>query len=266
MRNIKFFIFVLILFCAFKVSADSDRIENPSNNHYYQYFDTKMLWHDAKNYCNQIGGYLATVSSKEENTFLYNKFNNEEYCWIGGSDENKEGTWEWVTGEVWEYSNWETREPSNHGETEDYLELFRYSSGLWNNDFKDVENTFICEWDNADIICDYTDSDSDGVINQFDNCPDTPVNSAIYSNGCRAIDLYKNITELSDSFIELSTTYSDLVHEYNELTSTINNMYTKDQMDKMVLSILEWGDINKDDKISLQEIIHKLMIISGVIK
>jgi hypothetical protein len=32
--------------------------------------------------------------------------------------------------------------------------------------------------------CDCTDSDSDGVPDSWDTCPDTPINSAVDSNGC----------------------------------------------------------------------------------
>ena len=40
-----------ILFMVFlyaSVYADSDKIQNPSNGHWYQRFDTTMTWHEAK--------------------------------------------------------------------------------------------------------------------------------------------------------------------------------------------------------------------------
>ena len=34
----------------------------------------------------------------------------------------------------------------------------------------------------------YNDSDNDGVIDQWDNCPDTPENSYVNKHGCPAFD------------------------------------------------------------------------------
>jgi len=32
---------------------------------------------------------------------------------LGGTDENFEGSWSWVTGEEWDYTNWLAEEPNN---------------------------------------------------------------------------------------------------------------------------------------------------------
>ncbi|CAN2043495.1 exported hypothetical protein [Candidatus Magnetomoraceae bacterium gMMP-13] len=85
--------------------------------------------------------------------------------------------------------------------------------------------------------------------------------------------------QLVDEHNSLSITYSEIVNEYEQLSTTIaqknqvidelnekiNNMFTKEQMENMVADILEWGDCDKDGKVTLQEIIKKLMIMSGVI-
>ncbi|KPA12436.1 conserved hypothetical protein, secreted [Candidatus Magnetomorum sp. HK-1] len=105
------------------------------------------------------------------------------------------------------------------------------------------------------------DSDDDGVIDQWDICPNTLANSAVYSNGCRAQDLYG----LSDEYESLSKTYLEITDKYEELSETIESMFTKEQMEKMVSNILDWGDYNEDGKVTLQEVIQKLMTISGVI-
>jgi len=77
--------------------------------------------------------------------------------------------------------------------------------------------------------CNYYDSDNDGVINLWDKCSDTPVNSYVNKNGCKATGLY-----------------------------------TEDQMNQMVSSILLWGDTNGDNKINLIEAIKALRVTSGV--
>ena len=53
---------------------------------------------------------------------------------IGLSDEETEGTFRWVTGELIEYQNWRKNEPNNDIPSrggEDYVEL--YQDGTWND-------------------------------------------------------------------------------------------------------------------------------------
>ena len=221
------FLWTLFLLFNFNLSLladDTNMIRNPANNHYYQRIDTKMTWHDAKEHCKKLGGHLATATSSEENNFLYNTFKTNEYCWLGGTDEGEEGTWQWITGEVWNFTKWYSGEPSNHFESEDYLELFRYSEGQWNNDYIDRTNIFICEWDS--VGC---DSDKDGVLDQWDNCPNTPENVCTNKHGCLC-----------------------------------EGLYTEEQVNQIVSNILTWGDTNNDGKIGLAEAIRALRITSGV--
>lgn len=130
--------------------------------HSYQLIETKMSWNDAKAYCESLGGHLATITSQEENDFIYKNFI-EIYggAMIGLSDADEEGEWKWVTGEVFSYSNWDSGEPNNEG-NEDYV-LMR-DDGTWNDGHLDREKwMFICEWDGdnsgpiiADTISDET--------------------------------------------------------------------------------------------------------------
>lgn len=73
-----------------------------------------------------------------------------------------------------------------------------------------------------DTAC--SDSDSDGVPDQWDQCPDTPENSWTDKNGCPA---------------------------------------TEEQMAEMASAFLTLGDIDGDKKIGLPEAIHALQVMSG---
>lgn len=135
------------------VNADSAKVTNPTNNHTYQWFGTQQkTWVNAKSACASIGGYLATVTSAAENTFvttLANDNNNALGIWLGGTDEAQEGSWKWVNGETWSYIAWSAGEPNNAG-NEDYI----YSvNGKWN----DLANNpyslpYVCEWDAIQYI------------------------------------------------------------------------------------------------------------------
>jgi len=170
---------------------DTNRIFNPSNGHYYQRVEIKKTWEDSKIYCQNLGGHLATITSEEENEFVFNELvkNSKTSCWLGGNDIQQEGTWEWITGENWVYSNWQAGEPNNGlGRGQHNLHMYN-RSGTWDDAGPPYHNEFlffICEWGTDNYYCNNYDSDKDGVIDQWDKCPKTPLNSYVNRYGCPA--------------------------------------------------------------------------------
>ncbi len=69
--------------------------------HFYEYVPEPMPWLSAKiaaegkSYYG-LQGYLATITSPEENNFIANKL--KGYGWIGASDATHDKQWYWVTG------------------------------------------------------------------------------------------------------------------------------------------------------------------------
>lgn len=134
-----------------KVPADAVEL----NGHYYYLYDlgAGTTWQDAEEYCESLGGYLATVTSQEENDFLYsalrNNFNHES-AYIGLSEQDEEDTCSWINGEKTAYTNWNPAEPNN--DDEDYaMFYYKYPDGTWNDgDFGGLTvnggTAFICEW------------------------------------------------------------------------------------------------------------------------
>ena len=70
---------------------------------------------------------------------------------MGGTDETKEGTWTWVSGEPWLYPNWGTDQPDegNGVYPENYLAFSPESPLKWNDLKADQNRPFTCEWDNS---------------------------------------------------------------------------------------------------------------------
>ena len=74
----------------------------PSNGHYYQYISNiGVTWSDAKILAQAstyygLQGYLVTITSADEAQLAGTQASGAG--WIGGSDEQTEGTWKWMTG------------------------------------------------------------------------------------------------------------------------------------------------------------------------
>jgi tetratricopeptide (TPR) repeat protein len=123
------------------------RILNPENHHLYRWFGDPTApsgtnWKSAQSYCEALGGYLVTIQDAAENEFLDELSPGQ--VWIGATDEEQEGEWVWVTGEPWDYTNWDTSEPSNN-DGEHYLYLTWRD--VWDDVDLSVQMDFVCEWD-----------------------------------------------------------------------------------------------------------------------
>jgi hypothetical protein len=160
LRNFSFFTaFCLVCFIGV-VSASAAAVQWPvsagGNDHWYEafYVPNGLSWTDARDAAIAKGGYLACISSAEENSFVYGLVSDPKF-WVMNAGGDFEGPflggyqdftkpisgpaegWTWVSGEPWSYTNWHTGEPNDSiGMPESYLEFFQKSS-----DWNDVTNT-----------------------------------------------------------------------------------------------------------------------------
>jgi len=118
------------------------------NGHFYLIYDEKVTWKEAVVRCQKLGGHLVTVTSKEENELLL-ELTQKEPCWLGASDEKKEGKWRWVTSEEFEFTG--SFRPDNHQGKQHYLCLFG-SAPAWDDDSASSKHRFICEWEIAEAL------------------------------------------------------------------------------------------------------------------
>lgn len=120
------------------------------NNHSYYVYDvgTVVTWEAAKQYCESRGGYLATISNKQEDEFLFSYITSQGYSSVlfGLSDTGQGGVWSWVTREPLLYENWRSGEPNNQGGYEHYGQYYeKNTDGSW-NDGSGLNCPFLCEW------------------------------------------------------------------------------------------------------------------------
>ncbi|GAA6396757.1 lectin-like protein [Solibaculum mannosilyticum] len=124
------------------------------NGHYYYVYniDTITDWNMAQEYSEAQGGYLATVTSAEEDAFLYSYLINSGYssAMFGLTDQDTTNVWTWVTGEPFSYENWHSGEPNHQGGYEHYgMYYSKFTDGSW-NDGSGAGGPFICEWGEYD--------------------------------------------------------------------------------------------------------------------
>ncbi|NDD82635.1 MAG: C-type lectin domain-containing protein [Verrucomicrobia bacterium] len=120
------------------------------NGHLYEFITNKAAWTSARtNALAQSvlgeGGYLATVASAEEDKFILSlMLEKNADAWLGGTDQETEGTWKWLDGPeagstFWmgtttgtasgPYTpSWASGEPNNFN-NEDYLVLLHGQPG-----------------------------------------------------------------------------------------------------------------------------------------
>ncbi len=135
-------------------SAATAQTQWSGNGHYYEFVQTNLTWADARadalsRSFNGQQGYLATVTSGDENTFLASLANGS-LGWLGGSDETTEGSWIWVdgpeAGEAFTFTSWNGGEPNNCCSGEDYVHINWGNFGAWNDHNGGFTNGYLVEY------------------------------------------------------------------------------------------------------------------------
>ena len=156
-------------------------IVNSYNGHYYRLVQQGVSFADALANAATLTfdgtpsgtpGYLATITSAGENDFLFTIMGGSGInAWIGGSDQETEGDWKWITGPEagtsfysgnvqqpvhgpvnGEFNGWNESEPNQFfGDddgpmSEDYVEV--YGDGKWNDIPSENGrlNYYVVEW------------------------------------------------------------------------------------------------------------------------
>jgi hypothetical protein len=171
----KISIVLIILFCTFTTNLWAVPVQwsisDGGNSHWYDVIlDLNGIsWTDAQHAAYNKGGYLATITSEEENNFVFNLstsvsdlwFSSNEWMvgpWLGGTDDGDYGNWRWINDESWVYTNWLAGQPDNWRGNENYLIYWGIGevTPTW-NDFSDIGSHpngilgtqgYVVEWNN----------------------------------------------------------------------------------------------------------------------
>lgn len=159
----------------------------------YTYVVEKFTWEEARiDSIRNPKSHLATITSKFEQGIVENVMqvarqvysldtsSPSNAAFLGADDKQKEGQWQWITGEDWEFSLWANGEPNNR-EEEDFLIIDFRTNYYWNdakNDFTEysfIEPSSEQSWGKRSYILEIgypsdptkADSDEDGY-NDFE--------------------------------------------------------------------------------------------------
>jgi hypothetical protein len=144
----------------------SDAVYDATNQHCYLAVHDAANFADAKTHCMSLGAHLVTLSDQPENDFVWGLDTNAH--WIGATDgkepnEPNPGTYTWVDGEPFAYTDWSAGQPNatmatcpqgTSGGGDPCYEhcAFQWSGGSapgqWNDQLCLNAIEAVCEWDN----------------------------------------------------------------------------------------------------------------------
>jgi len=92
---------------------------------------------------------LASITSEEERAFAWN-LAGEKTSWIGGNDQETEGTFTWSDGTPWDTTQmaglWAKNQPNNYNQNEHCVNMRRKkANGLLNDSPCKNKFPFVCE-------------------------------------------------------------------------------------------------------------------------
>ena len=102
------------------------------NGHHYYCSTGTDTWANAQANCVANGGYLAVLNDAAENSYLANILTLQS-AWIGANDLVTEGTFQWVNGDPFTYTNWYPGQPNNYNYNQHCVEML--NNGQWNDQY-----------------------------------------------------------------------------------------------------------------------------------
>jgi hypothetical protein len=114
-------------------------IASEFNGHRYLFIPKFMRWHDARKFCEDLGGHLVTITSAEEDDFVASMFRGGCWFWMGLTVGDNGP--EWVTGEPFAYKNCISEMQEKCRGPKAFARFWRADS------VADPHNCFMVEWE-----------------------------------------------------------------------------------------------------------------------
>lgn len=134
-------------------AADQNELDKYSytkyefNGNTYAFIENEMLWNEAREVCEKLGGHLAYINSEAEQEFI-TEITKNYYTALGGWDELSEGEWTWLDGSEMTFTNWRSGEPNNSYPHQNHLYINYSRTGKWDDGYDNRMAPFVCEWEN----------------------------------------------------------------------------------------------------------------------
>ena len=94
----------------------------------------RIHWTNCQAFAESLGGYLASITSSDENSYINNLLDDligtvDSEVFLGGIDENEDGSWAWTSEETWDYDFFD--EAEGNANNEKYLKITHNQQTQW---------------------------------------------------------------------------------------------------------------------------------------
>ena len=129
------------------------------NGHYYRLFNECVSWNIAKKRCEEMGGYLVSIETPGENSFIYGNIKTVNgVIFTGATYEANAGVWRWSgSNKKLKFLRWDIGQPVSNKDYAAFSPISRKDrwgsyDGTVSSDKNSGENIFgfICEWENSE--------------------------------------------------------------------------------------------------------------------
>lgn len=145
-------------------SALATPIQWAGNGHWYEFVASQVSWEEALAAADSqtfdpgtgvLDGYLVTITSADEDTFISNSFGFTNSVWIAATDRDVEGVWRWAAGPengaLLSFADWGPGEPNNSsfpdpGGQDFALANWFFTPGLWDDQGPSSRHGYVIEY------------------------------------------------------------------------------------------------------------------------
>ncbi|KYQ94148.1 IPT/TIG domain-containing protein [Tieghemostelium lacteum] len=216
MTSMLYYLFICILFIAGITKGVKE--QSSYNSHYYEYTTSTTPYNSAVTSCinkvfNNKPGYLATITSRDEWDWLFQKYGSSQNYWTSGSDIAETGVWVFNSGpengqpmynlyhdKSYTFTGFSGTEP-NLLANENYINAKATGTGepIFNNITPTSSYGVLCEWDFEFYITSTGTQGGDVIISQLGSFDHGTLVVSFKSLSDNSVTNYTQFTEISST-------------------------------------------------------------------